>query len=227
MSRIGSIIRAAAPLALLTATGCAQNFDAKVSRFQQMPAAQGQTFSIKAADPKLDGGLEFQSYAQLIAGKLTGVGYRAAASGEAPNLIVSVSYDVDKGREKVRSTPGGGLGRCLGYSDPWCGGFGYWGHPYRGRYFGYYPGFYDPFLFGPGGYDDVESYTVFTSSLDMKIERAGGERVFEGKAQAQSLDDNLTYLVPNLIEAMFTGFPGSSGETVKITVPPPPKKSGR
>jgi hypothetical protein len=27
-------------------------------------------------------------------------------------------------------------------------------------------------------------------------------------------------LVPNLIEAMFTGFPGNSGETVKITVAP-------
>ena len=73
----------------------------------------------------------------------------------------------------------------------------------------------------------MESYTVYTSELDMKIERTGGERVFEGKAQAQSLNDNLTYLVPNLIEAMFTGFPGSTGETVKITVPPPPKKSGR
>ena len=50
------------------------------------------------------------------------------------------------------------------------------------------------------------------------------ERVFEGKAQAQSLNDNLTYLVPNLVEAMFTGFPGNSGETVKITVPPPAKQ---
>jgi hypothetical protein len=227
MSRIGSIIRAAAPLALLTAAGCAQNFDAKVSRFQQMPAAQGQTFAIKAADPKLDGGLEFANYAQLISARLTQVGYRPVATGEAPNLLVSVSYDVDKGREKVRSNAGAGFGRCFGYYDPWCGGFGYWGHPYRGRFNGFYPGFYDPFLFGPGGFDGVESYTVYTSELDMKIERAGGERVFEGKAQAQSLNDNLTYLVPNLIEAMFTGFPGSSGETVKITVPPPPKKSGR
>jgi hypothetical protein len=25
-------------------------------------------------------------------------------------------------------------------------------------------------------------------------------------------------LVPNLVEAMFTGFPGNSGETVRITV---------
>lgn len=228
MTRIGSFVRFAAPLALLTASGCAQNFDAKVSRFQQMPAAQGQTFAIKAADPALDGGLEFRNYAQLVAAKLTGVGYRQAASGETPNLLVSLDYDVDKGREKVRTVPGGGFDRCFGFYDPWCGGFGYWGRPYRGRHFGYYPGFYDPFLFGPGGFDDVESYTVYTSELDLKIERAGsGERVFEGKAQAQSLNNNLTYLVPNLIEAMFTGFPGSSGETVKITVPPPPKKSAR
>jgi hypothetical protein len=31
-------------------------------------------------------------------------------------------------------------------------------------------------------------------------------------------------LVPNLIEAMFTGFPGNSGQTVRITVAPPEKK---
>jgi hypothetical protein len=31
--------------------------------------------------------------------------------------------------------------------------------------------------------------------------------------------------VPNLIEAMFTGFPGNSGETVKITVPPQGKRA--
>ena len=227
MSRIGFIIRATAPLALLAAAGCAQSFDAKVSRFQQMPTAQGQTFTIKAADPKLDGGLEFANYAQLISSKLTQVGYRPVATGEAANLVVSVSYDVDKGREKVRSNLGGGFGRCFGFNDPWCGGFGFWGQPYGGRFHGFYPGFYDPFLFGPVGFDGVESYTVYTSELAMKIEHTGGERVFEGKAQAQSLNDNLTYLVPNLIEAMFTGFPGSTGETVKITVPPPPKKSRR
>lgn len=226
MTRIKSLFRIAAPLAFIAAGGCAQTFDAKVSRFQQMPAAQGQTFSVRAADPKLDGGLEFQTYAQQVGAKLTAVGYRQAATGEAANLIVSVDYNVDKGRERVRSTPRSSFDRCWGYYDPWCGG--YWGRPYRGRYYGYYPGFYDPFLFGPGGYDDVESYTVYTSELDMKIERAGsGERVFEGKAQAQSLNDNLTYLVPNLIEAMFTGFPGSSGETVKITVPPPAKKGAQ
>jgi len=30
--------------------------------------------------------------------------------------------------------------------------------------------------------------------------------------------------VPNLVQAMFTGFPGNSGETVRITVPPPQRR---
>ena len=31
-------------------------------------------------------------------------------------------------------------------------------------------------------------------------------------------------LVPNLVEAMFTGFPGNSGETVRISVAPEKKR---
>ena len=31
--------------------------------------------------------------------------------------------------------------------------------------------------------------------------------------------DNTQVLVPNLIQAMFTGFPGRNGETIRITVP--------
>jgi hypothetical protein len=57
----------------------------------------------------------------------------------------------------------------------------------------------------------------------MTIIRADGQHVFEGKAKARSLDDSLTVLVPKLIEAMFTNFPGQSGEEVKITVAPPAK----
>jgi hypothetical protein len=42
--------------------------------------------------------------------------------------------------------------------------------------------------------------------------------MFEGLAQAHSRNNQLPLLVPNLVEAMFTGFPGNSGETVRITV---------
>jgi hypothetical protein len=55
----------------------------------------------------------------------------------------------------------------------------------------------------------------------MKISRrTDGERLFEGRAQAISTSNHLQYLVPNLVDAMFTGFPGNSGETVRISIAP-------
>ena len=217
-------LKAAAPLALLSVAACATPFQAKVSRFQALPATQGQSFAIRADNPKLDGSLEFETYANLVANKLTQVGYTRAADPAAASLIVSLDYGVDRGREKVRSVPGYG---GFGYGGFGYRGFGYgpWGYPYYGygrRAFTY--GFYDPFLFDD--YNQVESYTVYSSQLDMKIAKRGSnERVFEGKAQAMSTDNDLTTLVPNLVEAMFTGFPGNSGETVKITVAPPSKRT--
>lgn len=208
-----------APLSLLAVAACATPFQAKVSRFQALPAAQGQTFTVQSDNPRLNDSLEFQTYANVVADRLTQVGYTRANSTAAANLIVSLDYNVDRGREKVRSVPGSGFNR-FGYAGY---GWGPWGRPYYGwgrRSFVY--GFHSPFLFDD--YNEVESYTVYASQLEMRIARRGtNERVFEGRAQAQSTDDDLTTLVPNLIEAMFTGFPGNSGETVKITVAPPSK----
>ena len=222
MSRL-SVLRNLAPLSLLAVSACAAPFNAQVNRFQALPAPQGQTFTIRATEPKLDGSLEFAQYARLVSSKLAAQGYQPAADGRSANLVVSLDYGVDRGKEKIRSVPGSGFG--FGGLRPYnrwgsYGGYSpYYGYGHRGFVYG----FYDPFLFG-SGYDEVESYTVFTSGLDLNISRVGGERVFEGKAKAMSTSDNLSYLVPNLIEAMFTGFPGNSGETVKITVPPPPKR---
>lgn len=209
MIRFNKIGLIAAPMLALTAlSGCASSFKADVARFQQLPAPQGQSFTIVADDPKLAGGLEFGHYADLVGQRLSEVGYARSGDPASADLIVRVAYDVDNGREKVRST---------GFGDPF---YGSWG--WRGRWarpWGY--GFYDPWLFGPGGYNEVSSYTVYTSDLSLKIDRAADNlRLFEGKASAQSLSNKLTYLVPNLIDAMFTDFPGQNGENVKITLPP-------
>jgi hypothetical protein len=220
---------AASALLLLGLSACAQNFNANVSRFQsQLPAPSGQTFAVVADDPALAGGLEFSQYSRLVESQLAKQGYTAAANPESATLLVRFDYGVDKGRERVRST---GFAGDPFYS-PWYGygGYGrigYWGgRGYYGR--GYYPssawgyGWHDPFF--DNGY---ESYTVFTSGIKMKIDRrADGTRLFEGKAEAASTSNRLQYLVPNLVEAMFTGFPGNSGETVRISVAPE-KKTAR
>ncbi|WP_294038995.1 DUF4136 domain-containing protein [Sphingopyxis sp.] len=221
LKRLGLAAMAGATLAL---AGCATPFRADVARFQtQLPAPQGQSFAIEAANPALQGGIEFGQYANLVSGELTRYGYRPASAGERPDLVVRMDYGVDKGRERVVSSPG--------FGDPWYGG--YYGRGFyrpvvvtgrSGRRYIY--GYRDPFLwggFGPSwGYNDVSSYTVYTSGLNLQINRAAdGSRLFEGHAEAQSRDNNLQAIVPNLVEAMFTGFPGNSGERVRITVAPP------
>ncbi len=222
--------------ALVALASCTTPFQAKVSRFQALPAPNGQTFIVQSSDPRLQGGIEFGQYAQLVVGQLSRQGYTPAADPSRADLVVKLAYRVDAGREKVQSYPGGyggfGYGGFGGGFGGYGGGFG----GYRGGYggfgyggFGYRPylyGFYDPFLFGGyGGFNDVRSYTVYTSELDLQIDRTdNGQRVFEGTARAMSSDNDLPHLVPNLIDAMFTGFPGNSGETVKITIAPPPKR---
>lgn len=222
-----NVFKLAAPAMLLALGACTTGFRADVARFQAMPAPQGQSFVVVASDPDRTNSLEFAQYANLVAQRLQGFGYVRSADSASANLVVALDYDVDRGRERVRSTGGfgGGYGG-FGYGGGF-GRFGYGGYPYYGfgrRSFVY--GFHDPFLFG-GGYNDVTSYTVYASQLEMTIERRGSrERVFEGTAKAQSTNDELTRLVPNLIEAMFTGFPGNSGETVNITVAPPERRRG-
>lgn len=230
MTRTRTAAKWLAPLALVALAGCttAAPFRANVSRFQaQLPAPQGQSFAIKAADAANDGGIEFSQYAGLVSAEMQKLGYVAAAQGAPADLTVKLGYGVDKGKERrvVHQDP---------FYDPFWGyGRGFYGHPYGGygRRGGlrYMNGWYDPFLFGGhgfgyGGYD-VSNYTVYTSGLDLKIEKsATGERLFEGKAEAKSRSDRLPYLVPNLVAAMFTDFPGNSGETVRISVAPEPKR---
>ena len=210
------IIQFLAPITLLALGACATPFKADVSRFQELPAPQGQTFTVQAADPANQGGIEFSQYASMVSGELQEIGYVPASGGRA-DMTVTLDYDVDQGRERtvVRSDP---------FYDPYWG-YGSFYRPYvvrtrRGHR--YVMGYYDPFLYSGfnRGYD-VDSYTVYTANLDMKIDRnSDDKRLFEGKAEAKSRSNKLPYLVPNLVEAMFTGFPGNSGETVRISVAP-------
>lgn len=207
------LLALAAPAALLALGACATPFRADVSRFQALPAPQGQSFVIQAENPELQGGLEFSHYAAQVRDNLIAQGYQPAASPQDATLLVTLDYGVDHGRERIVSRPDL-FGHHYHGFRPWYGRLGF----YRR---GFIYGFHDPFLFGGFGHDRIDSYTIYTSELDMEIERtADGQNVFEGTARAISRDDDLTELVPNLIDAMFTGFPGNSGEEVRITVAP-------
>ena len=211
-------------LSALALQACAAGLPTQVSRYQAMPAPQGQSLFIVPANGGQPG-LEFQRYATLVGQAMQAQGYAAAPSAQAATMLVSLDYGVDNGTtEYVADTMGPGS---------W-GSSAYWGRPYYSRwgYYGprspYYYGWDNPFMtpiggYGPYGpfYQAVRPVTVYKSFVDMDIRRRGDNApLFEGRAAARSDSDNLGTLVPNLVTAMFTGFPGRSGETIKITVPP-------
>ena len=67
---------------------------------------------------------------------------------------------------------------------------------------------------------------MYRSFVDMEIKRTGtNDNVFEGRAEATTRSDDLTKLVPRLVQALFTNFPGHSGERVRVNVPLEAKRS--
>jgi hypothetical protein len=213
-------ISAALALAVAAAglSGCATALDTRVTRYQAMPAPQGQTFIVVPGEGMArNGGLEFQRYASLVAQQLAARGYTPATSTQGASMIVQLGYGVDNGQVRYQSDPFGPYGYGP-YSGFGYGGFfhyprfGYWGSPF-------YYGWNDPFWYGGG----VDSYVEYHSQIDLHIRQKGTNApLFDGRAQARSSTNRLDALVPSLIEAIFTGFPGQNGETVKITIPNKP-----
>jgi hypothetical protein len=214
------VIKLSAALALAVAavglSGCETALKTNVTRYQAMPAPQGQTFIVVPGDGMArNGGLEFQRYASIVAQQLAARGYTPATSTQGANMIVQLGYGVDGGQVYYQSDPFGGYG----YGPYGYGGFGFghtWGHSRFGWGSPFYYGWNDPFWYGGG----IDSYIEYHSQLDLHIRQKGTNApLFDGRAQARSSTSQLDALVPSLIEAMFTGFPGQSGETIKITIP--------
>jgi uncharacterized protein DUF4136 len=190
--------------------GCAETLNTTVSRYQAMPAPQGQTFIVVPGNGMAaNGGLEFQRYASLVAQQLAARGYTPAADAQSANLVVQFGYAVDHGQVRIVDQPY--------FADPFYSPFYYPRFGYRSAFrFGWN----DPFWYGGGG---IDSYVEYHPMVELHIRGAGNQALFDGRAQARSTTNRLDRVVPSLVEAMFTGFPGRSGETVKITIPTAPR----
>lgn len=203
----------------LTLSACATGLQTRVSRYQAMPVPQGQSFVVVPMNAADMGGLEFSRYAELVAKQMQAQGYARAPSVDQASMVVQVGYGVGEPQTEIISDP---FPR-YGYGYGWGHG---WGYPWRHRRSSFYWGWNDPFWYGPFGGPEIRSYTYYVSELDMKIRRkADNAALFEGKAKARSRSDNPAKTVPSLVQAMFTGFPGNSGEEIKITIPPEPKQA--
>lgn len=223
-------IRVLLSIALLgLISACTTPFTAQVARFQALPPAAGQSFTIEAMDPAKVGSIEFASFAGFVRRGMLDAGFTENPVPTAATIVVKFDYNVGPGQNSVESTPG---------FDPFWGGYYGWGRPFGSYGFGYggYGGFgrygYGGFGgFGYGGYGgfgydgfgsrQVYTVTNYPASAEIRINRVVDKvSLFEGRAQAVTRSNVLTSVVPNLVRAMFTGFPGNSGETVRISFDP-------
>jgi len=182
-------------LALLLG-GCAATMQADVTSFTgAAPLPQGRSFAV-AADPDQSGNLEFQHYAALVGGALQDRGYTAAPPGAPADLMVVVHYGSEGNHTEL-------------YSDPaWGGG---WGWRHRGGY-------------GFGAYGPTESQTYYAEMLEVQIFDGAAWRgntrtmLYQGRAVGDTTVNEISAAIPALVKALFTHFPGNSGQTERVVV---------
>ena len=193
-------------ISALALSACATSLNTEVTRYQSMPAPQGQTFFVvPGGGMAANGGLEFQRYAGLVAQQLALRGYRPATDLKSANMVVQLGYGIDHGQVRVERDP---------FYEPWIGSPFY--YPRYGYRSPFYYGWGDPFW----GRSGLNSWVEYHGQVDMHIRASGtNQALFDGRAQARSSTNRPDRVLPALIEALFTGFPGRSGEDVRITIP--------
>ena len=193
-------------LASVVLTGCATNIVSDVTTFGQANVPAGSTVQVVAMDPAKEGSLEFKTYANMLGNALGSKGFKPTAADAKPQYVAKLDYSVDDGKVMVRSDPdyiGGYYGR------PW----GWGPYPYRG--WGYYDPFYDPF-FGPYN-NDVTSYVVYRRALHVAIvDTATNKQVFEAKVESFGTNNHLNEVMPYMVQALISRYPGDNGKTIRV-----------
>ncbi|MGL4540973.1 MAG: DUF4136 domain-containing protein [Polymorphobacter sp.] len=206
------ILFAAAALTLVSA--CAPTFTAQVARCQVLPPPAGQSFTIAPLDPSKVGSIEFATFAGYVRRGLIDAGFVEAPMPANATIIAKFDYAVGVGPTQINSTSawGSGCAGAWGCGSNWGAGAG-WGR-YGG--FGGWGGWG-----GGWGAPVVYSTNTFNSFVELHIDRTADKAsLFEGRAQANTTRSDITFLVPNLVRALFTDFPGVSGQTLTIRFDP-------
>ena len=185
---------------------CSRNVDCEVTTFHAQPLPQGEKIRVVPIDSSKIGSIEFTAYASMISEQLRSIGYNPVDDDEEAHLIAEVDYDVVTSRTKIKTT-----------TDPYV-----LYHFNFGRY--HYPYYYGRFgVMDPPYYREYTG-TVYNRSLTINIVEAEGintpERkvIFESSIASTGREKNLSKIMPYLVVAAFTNFPGESGISKIITI---------
>jgi len=207
-------------------SGCNRTFRSDVSRFHELPKPTGERVVIVPKNKELNSSIEFASYAAMVGEYLGKYGYVPADGGKA-DLIVELDFQVQEKRGYRREPFSFGFSYGSGY---WGSYWGY-GYPYYPFYYSrshrywpyrhslYWPYYsWSPYYHGFGyRYRDVERYTRIFSMV-IRPMREGAKNLFEGQVENTGRSRRLKDVMPLMVQAMFSEFPGDSGSTVRVVI---------
>lgn len=190
-----------ATAAVVLLSGCATTIRSDVTAFNAWPAdLQDKSYAFEAP-PAAEETLEYRNYQVLVGHELNKLGFRQAADGAAPKLLVGMHFStVD------RPT------RVLTATDP------FWYGPY------YSPGFYRH-RWGYGyrpyfGYQQLEVEESlqhnYERQLHVTINAVNGGKLFDVTVVNTSHVQATPLVMPALVQSAFTGFPGQSGVARRV-----------
>jgi hypothetical protein len=181
-------------LLMLTALllgGCQSSVSAYVTRFNNLSGVSGQSFTI-VPDQAQVGSLEFQSVADQVAAALANYGFQPVPpNSPAADFVVLVHYGTPGARPEIVD----------------------WGPYYR------------PWPRGPYPYPPYDVYTLYSHFLEVEMldgpawRRGERRAVFQGRAVTETTFHEINPVLPYLVKALFTNFPGVNGQTVRVRVP--------
>ncbi|MGD8325329.1 MAG: DUF4136 domain-containing protein [Sphingomonadales bacterium] len=195
------------PVALSLLGACSTpKFEADVVRFHTLSAAnEFQNKSITVV-PQYEeqNGLEFSSYADAVGQKLAGLGFTPAANQEEADFLAVLDYNiqpraaVDERRDSPVSVGVGvgGVGSHVGVSVGT--------------------------IFGVG---ERKPDTYYSRYLGIKLQdRTNNQIIYEGRVTSEGKEGNPSLILPVMIDALFSEFPGPSGVTTEFETRLEPKQ---
>lgn len=187
-------------VAIFMMAACSSGVDCDVVAYHTLGAPQGERVRIVHQNAALTGTPEFNFFASQIRTKLNKLGYGNAGNGAA-NLVFAIKYDVGEGPTEVARLP-----KCFTQ------------YRYLDDEYG------SPYYRGLECYtSQIELQSNYIHFLELKIYSPiepgdPGEVIYEGMVHSVSLNDSLAEMMPYLISALFTDFPGESGEVRSVVV---------
>ena len=174
------------------------------------------SIAVRPAEERLEQSLEFRAYKAKIESHLKAVGYSIAAPADHARYVALVSYGIDNGKTSEVSVPiygqtGGGTTYTSGTV------YGAGGPKYVSG------SSYSMPTYGVIG-STSQSATVYARAIAIDIVEIGEsrqgapEKRYEIRAKSTGTCSALTEVFDEMLDAMFTDFPGESGRAHKVNV---------